>query len=358
MFKNHISSTDLTNFTLKTLEIEINRDCNMSCEYCFRSFNSKDYDSSKKFTRWNDLYTFLKNINISNEITVGFCTGEFFTESNIDILYKAIKTVNKIRRIRDVDITYRVYTNATNPSIILDFLRNMLDENIIVSISFDDIKSKRYYPKDVDIESNLKILASSEFGDKLIVRSAIYDYAFDMSMIWLYDIGFRNIEYYLLNDNSVYSTDGFVDRFKIRMTNLITFFKDKDVLYNIHKFNTNMHARSQCNSGTLVIGNDGTVSTCQFIIGSPNVDDAKVSCDLLDDASIYTDIYRNFNNDYVLDRSDWECKTCRNILCEECCSYKPICKPEDVESRKYQQCKLRDIEMEVYESILGKREDV
>ena len=352
MYKSHLEDIDLDSFELKFIELEINSVCNISCSYCFRNMNEPDMLS--KFTRWDDLLDMLKDMNISSNFLVGLSTGELFIDSEVDLVYTAIKKINRIKRFKEVDISYRIYSNGTNPKNILEFMDNISqDTNITLSISYDGENGNRRYPSDINMPKNLIDIASSKYAKDIIVRTAIYDYDFDRVLIWLYNIGFRNLEYYVLLDDSIYRDEKFLSRFRTRMINVITFFKDKEVLYNINKFYNRTNATSQCDSYGLCIKKNGYITICQHLAKYGNL-----SYDMTDIADKYKDLFIEFKNSYEDDRSTWRCKTCRNVLCEDCCSMRAISGDENAESRKYQQCRLRDIEMEVYESILGKREDV
>ena len=95
MYKSHLENVDLDNFELKFIELEINSICNISCSYCFRNMNETDMLS--KFTRWDDLLDLLKDMNISSNFLVGLSTGELFIDSEVDLVYTAIKKINRIK---------------------------------------------------------------------------------------------------------------------------------------------------------------------------------------------------------------------------------------------------------------------
>ena len=87
----------LDDFTLSNLELILNKDCNMACSYCFLY---GDTNSGERFSRWDDLLEMLKNINISETLSVGLDSGELFTPDRLPLVMKATRVLKKLLGIK------------------------------------------------------------------------------------------------------------------------------------------------------------------------------------------------------------------------------------------------------------------
>lgn len=347
-----IQSVD--DFKLNTIDLHINRLCNMACKYCYLIGGFNTNSDTSTFTRWNDLIEMLKYINIDNDkLTINFSTGELFTSTRMPTLYNAIKKIDKINRYRAIDIEYRCFSNGTSYENIKDFMNKMFGRNITLSISYDGENSSRLYKNDSDSTlETLKSLARINCADEVIIRSAAHENIRDLSntIINLYNLGYKNLEYYLVDDWQGYRDPEYIKLFKEEVYKLLTFFKDKgDCLYNIHKYKTRVAPTTSCVAGkTLSIDTNGRISVCSTSL-NPKLGLEDISVDITEWKRI-PEVFNKFKN-ITLDRSNLDCATCNNILCEDCCSHKAISK--NYQDRLYQQCNIRHAELEVYKSIFG-----
>lgn len=349
----HLNIKDISELTISTLELSISRDCNMSCKYCY--LHGDTFDINRKFTRWDDLFNLLQNVNISNKLTIGIATGEVFLDHNIDYLYYSIKKLNKISRFINTDIEYRIYSNGSNATNIINFMDFINSDNATISISYDGKDSYRLFKKDqfIDLDEQLQILANSKYAKDFIFRYAVYDNISNMldTFKYLYNLGFKNVEYYILHDYNGYTNQDLIDEFAKQLEITLFYFDHKD--FNI--FNKDLYFNSKyptmtCGYGnTIAIDNEGRISICSSY--SEGCKDEELTIDLLDYKNL-PKLITKFQNDYVLDRTNLDCMTCKNHMCTDCCSYKAIVK-DDISYRINQQCKLRHAELAVYDKLYG-----
>ena len=358
MYENtDLKINSLDDFLLDTLELEINNYCNMACEYCFLKGGYNTNDTDKVFTRWNELLDLLKNINISEDFTVGFSTGELFLDSRVNLVYNAIKKIDKIKRYKCIDISYRFFSNGTNYKNIIEVLELINDPKSTMSISYDgELSARHIKPGHLnEVRDNLEELANTKYKDNIIIRYAIYGDVSDFfdTMKYLYDLGYKHIEYYFVDYWDGYKDKDFINTFTEELYKVLNFFKDKESdFYNIWKYNNEKNPRPTCLAGTtLAINASGRMGVCSTSLNDKlGLDYDSISIDMAN----YKDIPRLFNmfdKDYILDRTDIGCNKCTNQLCEDCCSYRSICANCNIESRKFQQCAIHNAELEVYNKI-------
>ena len=332
---NNIKS--LKDFTLHTLELEINRYCNFNCKYCY--IDKSDRKNLYTADYWNDVHNMLENINVADHLTIGFCTGELFTPYTLPELKNAIRQTRKITRYKDTEISYRFYSNGSYPEEIVNFLDG-LDETYTMNISFDGFNGDRTPIHD----SDLRLLAKSKHTDNMVIRVAVGDYNFDSVLIDLdRRYGFKNIEYYYLHDypSGIYINP---DRFE----RIVGYFKDKSSLYNIEKYLYRTNPVPACDIyRTLAIDMNGNIGVC-----GPSINPSmRLKCRIpLCKYNRIPALFKKFE-EIQYNRNNGVCNTCSNQLCEECCSYIATCKVDKVKDREFQQCKLRHAEKRIYDKI-------
>lgn len=343
----------LDDFTLSNLELILNKDCNMACSYCFLY---GDTNSGERFSRWDDLLEMLKNINISDKLTVGLNSGELFTTDRLPLVMKAMRVLKRITRYKDTTIDWRLYSNGTNFEIIRDFLIATQGENRTISISYDGEDSYRKLKgnKPSNTLDTLKRLSESGFADDIIIRYAITEKVHNMKETFdaLYKLGYKNMEYYFIRNYNSYTIPLVVDTFRKSLTDTLNYVKDTDIdLYNLQDYYSKQDPTVICNYGNMpIVSPSGRITTCCAVYEGIYKDDVEV--DLLEYNRI-PEIYNNFETNYVYDRSKSECAVCANQMCKECCSYKAIGRDKYYNKRHHQQCHIRHTELAVYDSIFN-----
>lgn len=352
---NKLKINDINDFTLSTLELDVAQVCNMACAYCYLRGNTNE---PHKFDRWDDLYKLLRNIKLADNLTIGLTTGELFLDETVGYIYNAVKKLNKINRFSDSEILYRLYSNGSNAKNIIDVFDYIGSNKTMISISYDGINSSRVFKpmKYTDIIKQLEILADSRYSDKIIIRYALHENIQNMfdTFKFIHELGFKNIEYYTVNNYDMYRRYDYIDEFTAQLERILDYFKVSDFkIYNINKYLQFKNPRRLCEYGTsLAIDLYGKLTMCPLSFGGDIIDE--VSIDLSD----YKDLpklYKKFQEEFIIDRSSLDCATCNNQLCEECCSFKSIPKSEN---RLYQQCELRHAELDVYERMFKETSNV
>lgn len=322
----------------------------MACSYCYLR---GDTNVKKKFDRWDDLFRLLSNINIDNNLTIGLTTGELFLDNTVDYIYNAVCKLNKISRFSNTNILYRLYSNGSNAKNILSIFDYIGYDNTMISISYDGIKSSRVfkYEKSINILNELDILAKSKYHNKIIIRYALHKNIQNMfdTFKLVYDLGFKNIEYYTVNNYDIYRSNEYIAEFTAQLYKTLDYFNGSDFkIYNINKYNNLETPRRLCNYGnTLAIDLYGRVTICPLSFGGDVIDQTTID---LSEYHKLPELYNKFQNEFIIDRSKLDCNICNNQLCEECCSFRSI---PNSENRLYQQCKLRHSELAVYDKLYG-----
>lgn len=352
---NKLKINDINDFTLSTLELDIAQVCNMACAYCYLRGNTNE---PHKFDRWNDLYELLKNVKLADNLTIGLTTGELFLDETVEYIYNAVKKLNKINRFSDSEILYRLYSNGSNAKNIIDVFDYIGSNKTMISISYDGINSTRVFKpmKYTDIIEQLEILADSRYSNKIIIRYALHENIQNMfdTFKFIHELGFKNIEYYTVNNYDRYRRYDYIDEFTAQLERTLDYFKGSDFkIYNINKYLQFKNPRRLCEYGTsLAIDLYGRLTMCPLSFGGDVIDETTI------DLSDYKDLpklYEKFQEEFIIDRSSLNCATCNNQLCEECCSFKSIPKSEN---RLYQQCELRHAELDLYERMFKETSNV
>lgn len=352
---NKLKINDINNFTLSTLELDIAQVCNMACAYCYLRGNTNE---PHKFDRWDDLYELLRNVKLADNLTIGLTTGELFLDETVDYIYNAVKKLNKINRFSDSEILYRLYSNGSNAKNIIDVFDYIGSNKTMISISYDGINSTRVFKpmKYTDTIKQLEILADSRYSDKIIIRYALHENIQNMfdTFKFIHELGFKNIEYYTVNNYDIYRRYDYIDEFTAQLERTLDYFKGSDFkIYNINKYLQYKNPRRLCEYGTsLAIDLYGRLTMCPLSFGGDVIDE--VSIDLSDYKDLPS-LYSKFQEEFIIDRSSLDCAICNNQLCEECCSFKSIPKSEN---RLYQQCELRHAELDVYERMFKETSNV
>lgn len=346
---------DINDFTLSTLELDVAQVCNMACAYCYLRGNTNE---PKKFDRWDDLYELLRNVKLADKLTIGLTTGELFLDETVEYIYNAVKKLNKINRFSDSEILYRLYSNGSNAKNIIDVFDYIGSNKTMISISYDGINSTRVFKpmKYTDIIKQLEILADSRYSDKIIIRYALHENIQNMfdTFKFIHELGFKNIEYYTVNNYDMYRRYDYIDEFTAQLEKTLDYFKGSDFkIYNINKYLQFKNPRRLCEYGTsLAIDLYGRLTMCPLSFGGDVIDETTID---LSDYKDLPNLYKKFQEEFIIDRSSLDCATCNNQLCEECCSFKSIPKSEN---RLYQQCELRHAELDVYERMFKETSNV
>lgn len=352
---NKLKINDINDFTLSTLELDVAQVCNMACAYCYLRGNTNE---PHKFDRWDDLYELLRNVKLADKLTIGLTTGELFLDETVEYIYNAVKKINKINRFSDSEILYRLYSNGSNAKNIIDVFDYIGSNKTMISISYDGINSSRVFKpmKYTDIIKQLEILADSRYSDKIIIRYALHENIQNMfyTFKFIHELGFKNIEYYTVNNYDMYRRYDYIDEFTAQLEKTLDYFNGSDFkIYNINKYLQFKNPRRLCEYGTsLAIDLYGKLTMCPLSFGGDVIDEVSVD---LSDYKDLPSLYKKFQEEFIIDRSSLDCATCTNQLCEECCSFKSIPKSEN---RLYQQCELRHAELDVYERMFKETSNV
>ena len=352
---NKLKINDISDFTLSTLELDVAQVCNMACAYCYLRGNTNE---PHKFDRWDDLYELLRNIKLADNLTIGLTTGELFLDETVEYIYNAVKKLNKINRFSDSEILYRLYSNGSNAKNIIDVFDYIGSNKTMISISYDGINSTRVFKpmKYNDIIKQLEILADSRYSDKIIIRYALHENIQNMfdTFKFIHELGFKNIEYYTVNNYDKYRRYDYIDEFTAQLEKTLDYFNGSDFkIYNINKYLQFKNPRRLCEYGiSLAIDLYGRLTMCPLSFGGDVIDETTID---LSDYKDLPNLYKKFQEEFIIDRSSLDCATCNNQLCEECCSFKSIPKSEN---RLYQQCELRHAELDVYERMFKETSNV
>lgn len=352
---NKLKINDISDFTLSTLELDIAQVCNMACVYCYLRGNTNE---PHKFDRWDDLYELLRNVKLADNLTIGLTTGELFLDETVEYIYNAVKKLNKINRFSDSEILYRLYSNGSNAKNIIDVFDYIGSNKTMISISYDGINSTRVFKpmKYTDIIEQLEILADSRYSDKIIIRYALHENIQNMfdTFKFIHELGFKNIEYYTVNNYDKYRRYDYIDEFTAQLEKTLDYFNGSDFkIYNINKYLQFKNPRRLCEYGiSLAIDLYGRLTMCPLSFGGDVIDETTID---LSDYKDLPNLYKKFQEEFIIDRSSLDCATCNNQLCEECCSFKSIPKSEN---RLYQQCELRHAELDVYERMFKETSNV
>ena len=347
--------TTINDFTLSTLELDVAQVCNMACAYCYLRGNTNE---PKKFDRWNDLYELLKNVKLADKLTVGLTTGELFLDETVEYIYNAVKKLNKINRFSETEILYRLYSNGSNAKNIIDVFDYIGSNKTMISISYDGINSSRVFKplKYTDITKQLEILADSKYSNKIIIRYALHENIQNMfdTFKFIHELGFKNIEYYTVNNFDKYRRYEYIDEFTAQLEKTLDYFDGSDFkIYNINKYLEFKTPRRLCEYGSsLAIDLEGRLTMCPLSFGGDVINETTID---LSDYKDLPNLYEKFQKEFIIDRSKLDCAICENQLCEECCSFRSI--PNN-ENRLYQQCNLRHAELAVYDKLYKESSNV
>ena len=350
-----INIKSIEDFTLSTLELDVAQVCNMACAYCYLRGNTNE---PQKFDRWDDLYELLRNVKLADKLTIGLTTGELFLDETVEYIYNSVKKLNKINRFSDTEILYRLYSNGSNANSIIDVFDYIGSNKTMISISYDGKDSTRVFKpnRDIDITKQLEILADSRYSDKIIIRYALHKNIQNMfdTFKFIHELGFKNIEYYTVNNYDRYRDQDYIDTFIGQLEKTLDYFDGSDFkIYNINKYKELKTPRRLCEYGTsLAIDLYGRLTMCPLSFGGDVIDETTID---LSDYKNLPDLYNKFQQEFIINRSKLDCATCNNQLCEECCSFRSIPKSEN---RLYQQCKLRHAELAVYDKLYKESSNV
>ena len=198
---------------IKYINLHLSYLCNFNCYYCFLTKQARN--SRKNFTRWDDLLTFLKNAPLEDEIVIILVSGELSIRHKL--VENAYNQIKKIKRIKDVKISFGIYSNGTDMSFILDLLERGILNPKYVSISWDGVYNSHRCKDKTSIKlinGHILQLGKSRFKDKVLLRSALTtDYLdhIDETLDFINNSGCTNWEYYYLIDNIEYTPCGGID---------------------------------------------------------------------------------------------------------------------------------------------------
>lgn len=194
---------------IKYINLHLSYMCNFDCDYCFLTKEARR--SKDSFNRWDDLLKFLENIPLKDELIITLVSGELSIRHKL--VEKAYYSIKKLERIRDIKISFGMYSNGTD----MEYILNLLERGILnpkyTAISWDGVyNSHRCHDKQTInlINNHLLQLGKSRFRN-ILVRSALTtDYLdhIDETLDFINKSGLTNWEYYYLIDNIEYTPCG------------------------------------------------------------------------------------------------------------------------------------------------------
>lgn len=338
--------------SISNIVIKVSNSCNLRCSYCFESDKLKN----NIFSDYKGLYSFILNkLPMNKNLTIKFTGGEPLLK--YENIKNAVKQLSKIRRYKDIKLSFGISTNGYFP----DELNYLIDRKLLdpeyCKISWDGLNStsvripKSNYNEDI-LSSIRKI-----HNKNVLIRIAIVKENIDRlseSIEWLFKNGFISCEYYYIFNYPYYSDNLF--RIKIynefkkiyelqkkyfgisRIENIYTCI----MANKFNRFNNINILCSNIGNGIYIDGN-GDIYPCQFF---------SEDTPYMNKSFKIGNIYDGFNYESINKfESVWkeitlpdECINCNNKQCFEC----PAVNLFRNKKRLMYECKLREYERIIY----------
>lgn len=342
--------------TIPNIVLKVSNTCNLECSYCFES----DKLSKNLFTDYKSLYSFIMDkIPLGKELVIKFTGGEpFLGNKNIK---DAVKILSKIRRYKNLRLSFGVTTNAYYPDLLNYFTdRKLLDSNYC-RISWDGIHSSdTRIPRDKEniynTMDNMKKIHSKNILVRIALTKETIDYLPE-SVEWLFKNGFKHCEYYYIFNYPYYRHTLFRSKaysifkklydIQLKYLNTNRIENIWTVLYanNYNKFN-NIDILCSHIGNLIYIDGNGDIYPCQFFS-----EDTPYMNQSFKIGSVYSgfdkDSINKFKNVWEKMSLPYECASCGNKQCFEC----PAVNLFKNKKRLMYECKLRDYERIIYSEL-------
>ena len=312
--------------------------CTNGCWFC----EVKEYarKSHMEFTRWKELRDFLVKLDLADRVTINLVCGE--PSLFPDKLRKAKKEIDKIKRVKPVDIVYSTIVCGHNPQNVLDLISDGVLSTEAMMISYDGIDDGRHHYAHHALPILAPIvpcIATVLDSDTVVnIRSILDDMVRYKANSWCY--------YYLLDDKS-YSDEKFIQNFKEIFLPTIYEYKDKLHIYNIENFK---YGRRTIRNLVCKYGEEVTVTVKGKVYPCGIMDEICEYSPYVEPTADISDDIDHINRE--LDRMRKLCVTdtcnygaCECIHCTDCALAAKI-RPHTV----HQQCALRYLELDAHKS--------
>ena len=358
---------------IKRINMSISYLCNLNCTYCFLSQESRLENT--EFTRFDDLYNFLLTVNLDKLVKVNLASGELTLKPSL--VRKVCRVFRKVERVRDVVFQFGMYSNGTNPDVLISLLRDGTFTPGLTSVSWDGIASevtRNNYNHSYTIDDgmiNINKIYGSGYANDIVVRTAItkdllYLNSLERAVPLVQFLEFYtkviNWEYYFLLDDDDYRNPNLIPYFKNFIDQCIGLYRASNYrlkIYNMRKLDETYSntlpdiAREKklwCHSidGAIDITIDGKVTQCgsftpNYVYGFKNLD-------------MFDDISQPFNESKIIQIAMDNCINCKkcdfmncgNKHCHECSRIIPYRWGSDFEYKAKQVCALRTVEREEF----------
>lgn len=351
--------------TIKEITFKISPYCNLNCEYCFQTYDSKT--KTNKFNLYDEMVEFICKLPLDDRLEFKMTGGE--SSLFCDDIRAAYKKLRKIERRVDTRIFCTTISNGTN----MEGLLELMDEGVLdptgCKFSWDGIyscsrsrkpKNKTY--TDEFFNDKVKLIGQSKFKNDLLIRTALTPNTVDNlyeSLCFVLDSGCTKWEYYYLTDCDEYTTPEFVEKFKKQIELIAQEYNKRQ--FNYYNWDTlaftelvlpktsNDKVRSiGCRhlGKSLYIAEDGGVYPCGFFVpDSSYCSDCNFKIG---------DIFSGFSKENIdkfikeytaIPMCDWQ--YCDNMHCFECPALTKY-KTGNMKYKLCQACNLRTAEREVF----------
>lgn len=319
--------------------------CNMKCSYCFHRKPLRKRNNLNNFE--NEIIPILEKFTFDDEVVVDIVGGEVMLM--IPKMYDVIRQFKKYERFCDTKFVYRITTNGTNASELVEMIDDGIYQPNMVTISYDGDNSGR---GDINISSLIPFL---KYANEVNINLSLSDKTIDRLgdiVDQISKFGFRNIEYYYLYQTKLYEDEVRCDNFRAQLDHIVKLHLDGDI--NLYNFTSAMDKKKDydrlghfkrglnCKGlNNLTILSDGTFSPCGFM--NEYMNPALVFTHTKDSSNeeienSYNSIRRFYSKEHC------DSANCKNYQCTGCMFY------VSTHGSYTEQCKIRTVEREVFES--------
>ena len=203
------------------------------------------------------MVSFLSNEElIADDICVNLTSGEVTLRP--DLMKKAISTLEKVKRYRDIIISAGTHTNGYNTKIIDDYLDSGIMKEWLIHLSWDGVHNEEIRPAISKVDDPIYRFKHRGIN----VRTALTSITMkdiDKTLDILVKEGYKNWEYYMIIERSEYDTDEFVKEFDYFM-DVVYSYTDKLNVYNIERMKNK--DTKWCRTDTIAVSHDGKIYSC------------------------------------------------------------------------------------------------
>ena len=352
--------------------IRLSSYCNLDCKYCYQYSAAKE--KHNLFKDYNALNKFLIKLPLAENLKFFLSGGE--PSLYIDEVRKACKQIRKVMRYKDTNIHFSVYTNGTNLQGILDLMNEGLLDSFYCALSWDGlhttksrlVKNKKY--TDEFFNKNIELLGKQckKYREDINIRTAATrDTIGELADNYKYvlDHGCTRWEYYIVNDESAFRDEEYLDLIKDQLRKIYIMARDNNIAdslcnlenmlymyfdepddYIKQRFITCRHL-----GNTLFVNPTGEIFPCALSDNITKVYDGIKFGDIYN--GFNKDVMQSFCNDYNTPPSCgmiYKGKPCKTLHCFECAVTCKHCNGS-LNKKSFNQCELRHIEYDLFKEI-------